>query len=45
MDRGLTRALVFGRFQPFHKGHLSLIKWAFDNLGIDEIVVLVGMAS
>ncbi len=41
----VRRALIFGRFQPFHKGHLSIVKWAFENLGIDEIVLLVGMAS
>jgi len=41
----VTRAMIFGRFQPFHKGHLSIVKWAFEELGIDEIVLLVGMAS
>jgi len=38
------RALIFGRFQPFHKGHLAITKWARDQ-GFDEIVFLVGMAS
>ncbi|MCE4627911.1 MAG: nicotinamide-nucleotide adenylyltransferase [Desulfurococcales archaeon] len=38
------RALIFGRFQPFHKGHLSIIKWALEE-GYEEIVLLVGMAS
>jgi nicotinamide-nucleotide adenylyltransferase len=41
----VTRAMIFGRFQPFHKGHLSIVKWAFEELDIDEIVLLVGMAS
>ncbi|WP_256205083.1 nicotinamide-nucleotide adenylyltransferase [Aeropyrum camini] len=40
----LLRALIFGRFQPFHKGHLSIVKWAFER-GYEEIVFLVGMAS
>jgi len=39
------RALIFGRFQPFHKGHLAITEWAFRNLGIEEIVFLIGMAS
>jgi len=38
------RALIFGRFQPFHLGHLSIVKWAFSR-GYEEIVFLVGMAS
>jgi nicotinamide-nucleotide adenylyltransferase len=38
------RALIYGRFQPFHLGHLSLVKWLF-NQGFDEIAILVGMAS
>ena len=38
------RAMIFGRFQPFHKGHLHIVKWAFEQ-GFEEIVLLVGMAS
>lgn len=38
------RALIFGRFQPFHRGHLAITKWALDQ-GFEEIVFLVGMAS
>ncbi len=38
------RALLFGRFQPFHKGHLAIVKWAMEK-GYEEIVFLVGMAS
>ncbi|MEM0350545.1 MAG: nicotinamide-nucleotide adenylyltransferase [Archaeoglobaceae archaeon] len=37
------RALIFGRFQPFHLGHLEVIKWALKSF--DEIVLLVGMAD
>ncbi len=40
----MLRALIFGRFQPFHKGHLAIVEWAMDR-GFDEIVFLVGMAS
>ncbi len=38
------RAMIFGRFQPLHKGHLELIKWTL-SLGYDEVVLLIGMAS
>ncbi len=38
------RALIFGRFQPFHKGHLAITKWAIER-GFEEVVFLVGMAS
>ncbi|MCE4607658.1 MAG: nicotinamide-nucleotide adenylyltransferase [Caldisphaeraceae archaeon] len=39
-----NRALIYGRFQPFHLGHLSLVKWSFDQ-GFDEVAILIGMAS
>jgi nicotinamide-nucleotide adenylyltransferase len=39
------RVLYFGRFQPFHRGHLSVVEWALKNLNVDEVVVLIGMAS
>lgn len=37
------RALIFGRFQPFHYGHLNVIKWALQSF--DEVVLLIGMAD
>ncbi|MFN3383651.1 MAG: nicotinamide-nucleotide adenylyltransferase [Archaeoglobaceae archaeon] len=37
------RALIFGRFQPFHLGHLEVIKWALKSF--DEVVLLIGMAD
>lgn len=37
------RALIFGRFQPFHLGHLEVIKWALKSF--EEIVLLIGMAD
>ncbi len=39
------RALLYGRFQPFHRGHLAIAKWAYKELGVSEMVFLVGMAS
>jgi len=39
----LKRALIFGRFQPFHIGHLMVIRWALKKY--DELVLLVGMAD
>jgi nicotinamide-nucleotide adenylyltransferase len=41
----LRRALLFGRFQPFHRGHVGIARWALEEVGFDEIVFLVGMAS
>ncbi len=38
------RALIFGRFQPFHKGHIAITRWALEQ-GFEEVVFLVGMAS
>ncbi|HID41523.1 MAG TPA: nicotinamide-nucleotide adenylyltransferase [Pyrodictium sp.] len=37
------RVLFFGRFQPFHNGHLAAVKWLLDRY--EEVVVLVGMAD
>ncbi|MCI2414045.1 MAG: nicotinamide-nucleotide adenylyltransferase [Candidatus Aramenus sp.] len=37
------RALFPGRFQPFHLGHLNVVRWAFQNF--DEVVILVGSSS
>ena len=39
------RAMLFGRFQPFHKGHLEVVKWALYKIGFEELVFLIGMAS
>lgn len=41
----MKRALIFGRFQPFHMGHISIAEWAIHERGFDELVFLVGMAS
>ena len=37
------RALYFGRFQPFHNGHLYALKWLLERY--DEVIILIGMAS
>lgn len=37
------RALIYGRFQPFHLGHLKLSLWTLERF--EEIVYLIGMAS
>ncbi len=37
------RAALPGRFQPFHKGHLELVKWALDR--VEELIILVGSAQ
>ena len=37
------RGLFVGRFQPFHKGHLELIKKVLNE--IDEIVIIVGSSQ
>ncbi len=37
--------MLFGRFQPFHRGHVAITRWVLEDVGFDEIVFLVGMAS
>ena len=37
------QALVLGRFQPLHRGHLHLLKTAFSEC--DEVVVCIGSAQ
>jgi len=41
----VKRALLYGRFQPLHRGHVEIAKWAYRELGVDEMVFLIGMAS
>lgn len=36
------RALLLGRFQPFHRGHVSVAEYALDRYG--ELVVAIGSA-
>ncbi|NON63366.1 nicotinamide-nucleotide adenylyltransferase, partial [Acidianus sp. RZ1] len=39
----MLRGVYPGRFQPFHLGHLSVIKWALER--VDELIILVGSAQ
>lgn len=39
----MVRGLFPGRFQPFHLGHLNVVKWALER--VDEIVILVGSSQ
>ncbi len=39
----MLRGLYPGRFQPFHLGHLQVLKWGLDK--VDELIVLVGSAQ
>jgi nicotinamide-nucleotide adenylyltransferase len=39
----LSRGLFIGRFQPFHLGHISAIKFAFSN--VDELVIVIGSSQ
>ena len=37
------RALLIGRFQPFHKGHLAVIKKILGEA--DELIIVVGSSQ
>ena len=37
------RALLLGRFQPFHNGHLAIIKKILSD--VDEIIIVVGSSQ
>ncbi|HDH28034.1 MAG TPA: nicotinamide-nucleotide adenylyltransferase, partial [Euryarchaeota archaeon] len=37
------RALLIGRFQPFHKGHLAVIKKILSEA--DELIIVVGSSQ
>lgn len=39
----MKRGLVAGRFQPFHKGHLALVRQALSEC--DELIIVVGSAQ
>lgn len=42
-DKRVKRALFIGRFQPFHKGHLEVVKKLLKTY--DELIVAVGSAE
>lgn len=37
--------LYIGRFQPFHKGHLSVIKKLYADYGPDNVIVAIGSSN
>ena len=37
------RAVLPGRFQPVHKGHVEVIKWALER--VDELIIVIGSAQ
>jgi len=37
------RAVFPGRFQPFHTGHLEVVRWALERVG--ELVIVIGTAQ
>ncbi len=39
------RALFVGRFQPPHYGHFRAIEWIFREVGVDEVIVVIGSAQ
>jgi nicotinamide-nucleotide adenylyltransferase len=39
----MKRGIIVGRFQPFHKGHLEIIKKILED--IDELVVIIGSSQ
>lgn len=39
----MTRGLFIGRFQPFHLGHISAIKFALTK--VDELVIVIGSSQ
>lgn len=45
MSKQKTNAIFIGRFQPFHNGHLSILKNAMKHDSIESVTVLVGSAN
>lgn len=39
------RGLFVGRFQPPHRGHFEVVKWMFESLSLDEVIIVVGSAQ
>lgn len=42
-QRKLTRGLIIGRFQPFHKGHLDLVYQVLEE--IKELIIVIGSSQ
>ena len=43
MNEKIIRGIMVGRFQPFHKGHLSLVKQILEDC--DELIIAIGSAQ
>jgi nicotinamide-nucleotide adenylyltransferase len=43
MNEKPIRGIMVGRFQPFHKGHLSLVKQILEDC--DELIIAIGSAQ
>ncbi len=41
----MSRHIVLGRFQPFHKGHEYLVNSAFELAGDNEVIIAIGSAG
>lgn len=39
----VVRGVYPGRFQPFHWGHVNVVRWALER--VDEVVVVIGTAQ
>ncbi len=39
------RALFVGRFQPPHWGHFRALRWIAEELGVEEVLVVIGSAQ
>ena len=43
MAKGYKRAVFPGRFQPFHTGHLEVVRWALEH--VEELIIVIGTAQ
>ena len=38
-------SIVLGRFQPFHRGHIALIEWAYEEKESEYLRIVIGSAN
>ena len=38
-------SIVLGRFQPFHRGHIALIEWAYEQKESEYLRIVIGSAN